>query len=554
MAGASGFLGTRLADRLRAAGPRRHPAGPAPGPARADEATWQPSPGQLDPAAGRRRRRGDQPGRRRASATSAGPPGYKSLLRSSRVDTTGTIARAITQLPAADRPRVAAAVLRRRLVRRHRRPRGHRGGPGRHRLPGRPVPGLGGGRPPRRGRRHPGRAAAHRPAAGRATAACSSRCCCRSGWASAAKLGSGRQWMPWIALADWLAAAEFLLDRDDLAGPVNLVGPAAGHQRRRSPRPSAGSLHRPALLPVPGIALQVALGEFAGEMRRSQRVLPGGAASGPASASPTRTVDAALRGRARARNRRTALVRPALSLLTCALMSVAAAAHRVRRSAGRARRPPRAAARRGAPHLLVAAVALALAGYVTNGLWQDPDGHVLAQNVGRPGVLRVGCWATASTCCGTARTRSSPTLMNAPLGVNLAANTSITVYAVLFAPLTMLAGPQVSFVTILTLNLAGAAFAWYLFLAPLGRHATGSRPRSPGCSAASRPASSRTPTATSTGRPAGSRRWCCGGCSSCASRAAGCATALILGRAAGGRLLDRRRGRCSSPRWPAGSS
>jgi hypothetical protein len=35
---------------------------------------------------------------------------------------------------------------------------------------------------------------------------------------------------------------------------------------------------------------------------------------------------------------------------------------------------------------------------------------------------------------------------------------------VLFAPLTMLAGPQVSYVAILTLNLAGSAFAWYLFL------------------------------------------------------------------------------------------
>ena len=52
--------------------------------------------------------------------------------------------------------------------------------------------------------------------------------------------------------------------------------------------------------------------------------------------------------------------------------------------------------------------------------------------------------------------------MNAPQGVNLAVNTSITVYAVLFAPLTYFAGPQISYVTILTLNLAGSAFAWYL--------------------------------------------------------------------------------------------
>ena len=49
MAGASGFLGTRLAERLRAAGHDltrlvRHPA-QAP-----DEATWKPSSGQLDQA------------------------------------------------------------------------------------------------------------------------------------------------------------------------------------------------------------------------------------------------------------------------------------------------------------------------------------------------------------------------------------------------------------------------------------------------------------------------------------------------------------------------
>ena len=48
MAGASGFLGTRLADRLRGAGHDvtrlvRRPA------QRPDEATWQPSQGQLDP-------------------------------------------------------------------------------------------------------------------------------------------------------------------------------------------------------------------------------------------------------------------------------------------------------------------------------------------------------------------------------------------------------------------------------------------------------------------------------------------------------------------------
>ncbi|MFI5933246.1 DUF2079 domain-containing protein [Actinoplanes sp. NPDC051494] len=55
-------------------------------------------------------------------------------------------------------------------------------------------------------------------------------------------------------------------------------------------------------------------------------------------------------------------------------------------------------------------------------------------------------------------------LLNSPVGVNLAANTSITVLAVLFAPLTYVAGPPITYVTILTLNLAMSAVVWYAFL------------------------------------------------------------------------------------------
>jgi len=115
------------------------------------------------------------------------------------------------------------------------------------------------------------------------------------------------------------------------------------------------------------------------------------------------------------------------------------------------------------PHLLVAAVALALAGYVTNGLWQDPAGHVLVKNAGDQAffewLLGYGVYLL-----GHGADPFFTDMMNTPAGVNLAANTSITVFIVLFSPLTILAGPQVSFATILTLNLAGSAFGWYLFL------------------------------------------------------------------------------------------
>lgn len=114
-------------------------------------------------------------------------------------------------------------------------------------------------------------------------------------------------------------------------------------------------------------------------------------------------------------------------------------------------------------HLSVALLSLALAWWVTQGLWADPYGHALRENVSDQGffewILGYGVYLVSHG--------ADPFfthLLNAPVGVNLAANTSITVYIVLFAPLTMLAGPQVSYVAILTLNLACSSFAWYLFL------------------------------------------------------------------------------------------
>jgi hypothetical protein len=114
-------------------------------------------------------------------------------------------------------------------------------------------------------------------------------------------------------------------------------------------------------------------------------------------------------------------------------------------------------------HLLVALIALTLGVWVTQGLWADPHNHGLRENLSDQTffewLLGYGVYIV-----GHGADPFFTHLLNAPIGVNLAANTSITVYIVLFAPLTRLAGPQISYVTILTLNLAGAAFAWYLFL------------------------------------------------------------------------------------------
>ena len=88
------------------------------------------------------------------------------------------------------------------------------------------------------------------------------------------RLGSGRQWMSWIALADEIAALRFLLTRDDIAGAVNLTAPEPVRNRDYT-KAIARAVHRPALATVPPIALRAALGGFADEgVLVSQRVLP----------------------------------------------------------------------------------------------------------------------------------------------------------------------------------------------------------------------------------------------------------------------------------------
>lgn len=66
----------------------------------------------------------------------------------------------------------------------------------------------------------------------------------------------------------------FLLNRDDIAGPVNIVGPRPATNAEFT-KALGGALHRPAVMPVPGIALRVLLGEMVVEALRSLRVLPG---------------------------------------------------------------------------------------------------------------------------------------------------------------------------------------------------------------------------------------------------------------------------------------
>jgi uncharacterized protein (TIGR01777 family) len=75
------------------------------------------------------------------------------------------------------------------------------------------------------------------------------------------RLGGGRQYWPWISLRDEVDAIRFLL-RAPLSGPVNLTAPTPVTNAQFTAA-LARVVHRPAVLPVPGLALWVVLGEFA---------------------------------------------------------------------------------------------------------------------------------------------------------------------------------------------------------------------------------------------------------------------------------------------------
>ncbi len=89
-----------------------------------------------------------------------------------------------------------------------------------------------------------------------------------------APLGSGRQWTSWISLHDEIAAVRHLLTAD-VEGPVNLVGPAPVTNRDFT-KALGRAVHRPTLpIPVPGLALRLAVGDFAEEaILVGQRLAP----------------------------------------------------------------------------------------------------------------------------------------------------------------------------------------------------------------------------------------------------------------------------------------
>ena len=266
--GSSGFLGTALLSSLRSDGHevlrlvRRAPSG-------LDEVTWDPMAGTVDVDA----LNGVEAVVHLAGAAVGDhrwTESYKRTILDSRVDGTRTISTAITRLDPAPRVLVSASAV------------GFYGDRGEEVLTEESPPGGG---------FLAGVVQAWEAAAAPAVAAGVRVVHPRTGIVLSkdggalgrmstlfrlgvgGRLGSGQQYWPWISLTDEIRALRFLVDTEDLSGPVNLTGPEP--VTNAAITSAIGDVvHRPTILPVPAVALKIALGEFAGEVLISQRVLP----------------------------------------------------------------------------------------------------------------------------------------------------------------------------------------------------------------------------------------------------------------------------------------
>ncbi len=78
-------------------------------------------------------------------------------------------------------------------------------------------------------------------------------------------VGSGRQWLPWVADDDVLDAIALAMDNDRLRGPINVVSPGITRQRDFA-RSLGEALGRPAFLPAPAFGIRAMFGEMGQEL------------------------------------------------------------------------------------------------------------------------------------------------------------------------------------------------------------------------------------------------------------------------------------------------
>ncbi|MDH1265357.1 TIGR01777 family oxidoreductase [Pseudomonas sp. GD03944] len=86
-------------------------------------------------------------------------------------------------------------------------------------------------------------------------------------------VGKGRQWMPWVHLADQIGLIDFLLRHPGAEGPYNACAPQPVRNAEFA-KALGRTLHRPAVMLLPAPVLRIGLGELSGLLLGGQRALP----------------------------------------------------------------------------------------------------------------------------------------------------------------------------------------------------------------------------------------------------------------------------------------
>ncbi|MDM8515983.1 TIGR01777 family oxidoreductase [Desulfobacterales bacterium HSG16] len=86
-------------------------------------------------------------------------------------------------------------------------------------------------------------------------------------------IGTGKHWFPWIHINDLLSAITFILENNDIKGPVNLGAPDP--VRNHDLAKALGSvLKRPSFMPAPAFMIKFFMGELGKTLLNSQRMIP----------------------------------------------------------------------------------------------------------------------------------------------------------------------------------------------------------------------------------------------------------------------------------------
>lgn len=87
-------------------------------------------------------------------------------------------------------------------------------------------------------------------------------------------IGSGKQWFPWVHMDDAIGAIVMGVDNESISGPINVVAPESVTMAWFS-KVLGDVLGRPSWMPVPGVVVRAILGEMSQMVLEGRQVLPG---------------------------------------------------------------------------------------------------------------------------------------------------------------------------------------------------------------------------------------------------------------------------------------